>query len=180
MYNIEKIYAYLTYFLKEEISRHVKEKYELERTKSKIKDDTECLKTDLDDYRNKIVRQQQIINVKRETPGVSAAATARLEEMYASLETQVCEIDEKINELYDGLDEKTAKIDEQIYEIDEKIDYINELLEDGEERAGSEECEQQINTSSGESSDEEFLREIEEEINNIEMQIPKILYKNPD
>jgi ribosome assembly protein YihI (activator of Der GTPase) len=102
--------------------------------------------------------------------------------MYAALEIQIGEADGKINELYDCLDEKSEKIDEQIYEIDEKIDFINELLEEGEENEENEE-----NGEGGEDvitgkqpdelADEEFLRGLEEEINNIEAQTPDILMK---
>jgi len=106
MYNIDKVCEYITYFLHEEVSRHVKKKTELLKIKERLRE----------------------------------------------------EVTAKIAALYDELDERIGKIDEEIYEADEKIDAINEMIEDYEE------CE-----NDGEIADEKLIRELEEEIKNIDM-----------
>ncbi|MCL2095583.1 MAG: hypothetical protein FWH10_01620 [Oscillospiraceae bacterium] len=173
---LKKVHAYISYFLREEINRHVKIKTELEQEKEKLTRIAEERKEKLEDYGEKLKQNLTVIKQKQKSAEISPSSSSskRLGEIRSELETKICKTGEKISELYDALDEQTEKIDENIYIIDEKIDEINELLEEG----GN--CGEEIRRTSEEQFSR-FICEIEEEIKNIEteMQTPEVLY-NPN
>ena len=156
MVNINKICAYL----QDELDRNAIKKAELEEEKEKLKEETERQRNKLDDYKQKTKQKLKIIENTRKTPGISIATIKKLVEMHAEAAENIDATDEQINDLYDELDEQIEKIDEQIYAIDEKIEEINEFIDERDEREIRDNCE-----------DEKIIRELEEEIKKIDMEL---------